>query len=89
MTLTTLSADLIRSISDPEHPHTLEQLSVVSEPQIAVQHGRRPNVTIEFTPTIPHCSMATLIGPSMATVLCALCVNLACSRLMWSRRALG
>ncbi|BGP13561.1 hypothetical protein JCM10213_008895 [Rhodosporidiobolus nylandii] len=57
--------DLIRSITDPEHPLTLEQLAVVSEPQITVNHGKRPSVLVEFTPTIPHCSMATLIGLSL------------------------
>lgn len=54
--------DLIRSISDPEHPLTLEQLAVVSAAQITVSNGPRPHVLVEFTPTIPHCSMATLIG---------------------------
>ncbi|KAG9126289.1 Cytosolic iron-sulfur assembly component 2B [Ceratobasidium sp. 392] len=54
--------DLLRSINDPEHPLTLEQLKVVSAEQITVS----PNyVLIRFTPTIPHCSMATLIGLSM------------------------
>jgi len=57
--------DLIRSISDPEHPLTLEQLAVVSAPQITVTHHPRPHVLVEFTPTIPHCSMATLIGLSL------------------------
>ncbi|GAA5859182.1 hypothetical protein JCM5353_006363 [Sporobolomyces roseus] len=57
--------DLIRSISDPEHPLTLEQLAVVSSSQITVQNGERPHVLVEFTPTIPHCSMATLIGLSL------------------------
>ncbi|GAA5932589.1 iron-sulfur cluster assembly protein CIA2 [Sporobolomyces koalae] len=57
--------DLIRSISDPEHPLTLEQLAVVSASQITVQNGKRPQVLVEFTPTIPHCSMATLIGLSL------------------------
>ncbi|GAA5843554.1 hypothetical protein JCM11251_001654 [Rhodosporidiobolus azoricus] len=57
--------NLIRSISDPEHPLTLEQLAVVSEPQITVKNGKRPSVLVEFTPTIPHCSMATLIGLSL------------------------
>ncbi|ELU44557.1 hypothetical protein AG1IA_01417 [Rhizoctonia solani AG-1 IA] len=50
-----------RSINDPEHPLTLEQLKVVSAEQITVS----PNhVMVRFTPTIPHCSMATLIGQS-------------------------
>ncbi|GAA5839805.1 hypothetical protein JCM3766R1_004618 [Sporobolomyces carnicolor] len=57
--------DLIRSISDPEHPLTLEQLAVVSSSQISVNNGKRPHVLVEFTPTIPHCSMATLIGLSL------------------------
>ncbi|GAA5900448.1 iron-sulfur cluster assembly protein CIA2 [Sporobolomyces salmoneus] len=57
--------DLIRSISDPEHPLTLEQLAVVSSSQITVDNGKRPHVLVEFTPTIPHCSMATLIGLSL------------------------
>ncbi|KAI9446757.1 hypothetical protein H4582DRAFT_1908147 [Lactarius indigo] len=55
--------DLIRSISDPEHRSmTLEQLAVVSAPQVAVT----PNhVLVEFTPTVPHCGMSTLIGLSI------------------------
>lgn len=53
--------DLIRAINDPEHPLTLEQLNVVEERLIAVDDpGNR--VQVSFTPTIPHCSMATLIG---------------------------
>lgn len=58
--------DLIRSITDPEHPLTLEDLSVVSAEQISVTHPDdpedSPHVMVRFTPTIPHCSMATLIG---------------------------
>ena len=53
--------DLIRDINDPEHPLTLEQLNVVTEEQITVDDSRS-KVEAEFTPTIPHCSMATLIG---------------------------
>ena len=49
----------IRSISDPEHPLTLEQLAVVSAPQIEVEGN---HVLVEFTPTVPHCGMSTLIG---------------------------
>jgi len=52
--------DLIRSISDPEHPTTtLEQLRVVSADQVTVDGNR---VNIQFTPTVPHCGSATLIG---------------------------
>ncbi|KAJ9095621.1 Cytosolic iron-sulfur assembly component 2B [Naganishia friedmannii] len=55
--------DLIRSITDPEHPLTLEQLAVVSAAQIKVSNKKGyERVLIDFTPTIPHCSMATLIG---------------------------
>ena len=53
--------DLIRDINDPEHPLTLEQLNVVTEEQITVDDVKS-DVRVMFTPTIPHCSMATLIG---------------------------
>jgi len=53
--------DLIRSISDPEHPLTLEQLNVTQCEHITVDDAAG-RVRVEFTPTIPHCSMATLIG---------------------------
>jgi metal-sulfur cluster biosynthetic enzyme len=58
-----LVEDLIRTISDPEHRSmTLEQLAVVSAPQVTVT----PNhVLVEFTPTVPHCGMSTLIGLSI------------------------
>jgi len=56
--------EIIRNIQDPEHPLTLEQLGVVSRNQIKVED--RPNaiskLDVRFTPTIPHCSMATQIG---------------------------
>lgn len=51
---------IIRNIQDPEHPLTLEQLGVVSRAQVLVSKGK--SVAVRFTPTIPHCSMATLIG---------------------------
>ena len=52
--------DLLRSITDPEHPTTtLEQLGVISADQIKVTGDR---VDVQFTPTVPHCGMATLIG---------------------------
>ncbi|XP_078367404.1 cytosolic iron-sulfur assembly component 2B-like [Oculina patagonica] len=53
--------DLIRSINDPEHPLTLEQLNVVEQSLVEVDDTNN-YVKIQFTPTIPHCSMATLIG---------------------------
>ncbi|PAV23301.1 FAM96B [Pyrrhoderma noxium] len=54
--------DHIRSINDPEHPLTLEQLAVVSAPQVEVNGN---NVLVEFTPTVPHCGASTLIGLSI------------------------
>jgi metal-sulfur cluster biosynthetic enzyme len=54
----------IRHIHDPEHPYTLEQLHVVVVDQIAVDDAGG-TVLVEFTPTIPHCTMATLIGLSI------------------------
>ncbi|RKP39539.1 hypothetical protein BJ085DRAFT_42442 [Dimargaris cristalligena] len=53
--------DLIRNINDPEHPLTLEQLNVTQCNHIAVDDSAN-YIRVEFTPTIPHCSMATLIG---------------------------
>lgn len=112
---------IIRTIQDPEHPHTLEQLGVVSLEQVQVYDGEYSTISrhqdnedggdhddnknnsnndddddndenamfqqeepssvshvpstkmtspsstlstvhVRFTPTIPHCSMATLIG---------------------------
>ncbi|KAG2491533.1 hypothetical protein HYH03_010105 [Edaphochlamys debaryana] len=51
----------IRDINDPEHPYTLEQLNVVSEEHIIVDDAKG-RVSVRFTPTVAHCSMATLIG---------------------------
>ncbi|ORX39263.1 hypothetical protein BD324DRAFT_576689 [Kockovaella imperatae] len=54
--------DLLRSITDPEHPVSLEQLRVVNPEDIHVAGNR---VLVWLTPTIPHCSMSTLIGLSL------------------------
>ena len=51
----------IRHLNDPEHPLTLEQLNVVSVENISVMDPGN-TIVVQFTPTIPHCSMATLIG---------------------------
>uniref|UniRef100_A0A2P2J949 MIP18 family protein At1g68310-like n=1 Tax=Rhizophora mucronata TaxID=61149 RepID=A0A2P2J949_RHIMU len=53
--------DHIRDIKDPEHPYSLEELKVVAEDAIEVDdlHGY---VRVTFTPTVEHCSMATVIG---------------------------
>ncbi|KAF9792264.1 hypothetical protein BJ322DRAFT_1028066 [Thelephora terrestris] len=54
--------DLVRFITDPEHKHmTLEELMVVSAPQCSVSNETN-RVQIEFTPTVPHCGMSTVIG---------------------------
>ena len=60
--------DLIRCINDPEHPLTLEQLDVVKIEDVNVQDEKN-RVKIAFTPTIPHCSMATIIGLSIRVKL--------------------
>merc|ERR1711991_1016749 len=53
--------EMIRNINDPEHPLTLEQLKVV-EPDLITVNDEESTCDLLFTPTIPHCSMATLIG---------------------------
>lgn len=56
--------DLIRAINDPEHPNTLEELNVIREDHVYVD-TKANEIKVLFTPTIPHCSMATLIGLSI------------------------
>ncbi|EGF78012.1 hypothetical protein BATDEDRAFT_13575 [Batrachochytrium dendrobatidis JAM81] len=53
--------ELIRNINDPEHPLTLEQLNVARQDLVTVTNNTN-SILVRFTPTIPHCSMATLIG---------------------------
>ncbi|KKK23779.1 hypothetical protein P175DRAFT_0448092 [Aspergillus ochraceoroseus IBT 24754] len=61
--------DLISTISDPEHPISLGALAVVSLPDISIK-PTLPDVpesplrtaTVLVTPTITHCSLATVIG---------------------------
>src|SRR6185436_12998017 len=59
--------DLISTISDPEHPLSLGSLAVVNLPDIHITPPPSPRsaistVLIEITPTITHCSLATVIG---------------------------
>ncbi|KAI0392229.1 FAM96B protein [Xylariaceae sp. FL0594] len=62
--------DLISTISDPEHPLSLGQLAVVNLPDIhitpspleEVEPDTLTRVLVEITPTITHCSLATVIG---------------------------
>lgn len=60
--------DMIRNIKDPEHPLTLEQLNVVDEDNVFVDDENNI-VEVNFTPTINHCSAATLIGLSIMVKL--------------------
>jgi metal-sulfur cluster biosynthetic enzyme len=59
--------DLISTISDPEHPLSLGSLAVVNLPDIHIYPPTSPSsristVVVEITPTITHCSLATVIG---------------------------
>jgi metal-sulfur cluster biosynthetic enzyme len=67
--------DIIREVRDPEHPLSLEALGVVSLDQVKVYDSycqkysdddktvvTTDRIEIMITPTIPHCSLATLIG---------------------------
>jgi len=53
--------DLVKDVRDPEHPLSLAELNVVSPGQISVD-DEASRVDLYFTPTVPHCSMSTLIG---------------------------
>ena len=53
--------DMIRHITDPEHPNTLEDLAVLNLEDIQISL-KTSEVRVDFTPTIPNCGMATLIG---------------------------
>lgn len=58
--------DIIKDIQDPEKPNTLEDLKVVFEEGVRMTRLNDVEdayiVHITFTPTVPHCSLATLIG---------------------------
>lgn len=68
-------AESIRDIRDPEHPNTLEELSVVDRSSVTVTEASPGTgltwgtVSIAFTPTVPHCSLASLIGLSIRAKL--------------------
>ena len=63
--------DIIKDIRDPEKPETLEELSVVQEDLVDVCESiEKPGsftTHIQFVPTVPHCSLATLIGLCIRT----------------------
>lgn len=58
--------DLLKAIKDPEKPNTLEDLEVITDDSVKVQKlsdGEEGYlVRIDFNPTVPHCSLASLIG---------------------------
>jgi metal-sulfur cluster biosynthetic enzyme len=63
------STDLIATISDPEHPLSLGSLAVVNLPDIHLtpspcmpDSATLNAVLVELTPTVTHCSLATVIG---------------------------
>ena len=59
--------DMIRDVHDPEKPETLEELNVVCEEGVKVTRlpAGQTLVTIQFVPTVPHCSLASIIGEFM------------------------
>ena len=54
-------------MKDPELPQTLEELNVIEEEFIKIDGNGDDEyiIKIEFKPTVPHCSLATLIGESL------------------------
>jgi len=60
--------ELIRRVRDPEHPVSLEQLKVVSADLVSVDDAAG-TVDVQFTPTVHHCTLATLIGLSIRVKL--------------------
>ena len=53
--------DIVRNIQDPEHPLTLEELNVITLEDIIVDEHKKV-IAVGFTPTVPNCSSAALIG---------------------------
>ncbi|EDO08457.1 Protein AE7 [Babesia bovis T2Bo] len=53
--------NIIRNIKDPEYSYTLESLKIVEPENIDIDQ-ENAIVTVKFTPTVPHCSQATIIG---------------------------
>jgi metal-sulfur cluster biosynthetic enzyme len=82
--LTEISVDtvfeLIRDIKDPEHSFSLEELRVVRKEFIKIYQITGEDtcldiglpidcISVEFEPTIPHCSMAAIIGLAIKILL--------------------
>eukprot|EP00397_Hematodinium_sp_SG-2012_P058352 GEMP01073755.1.p1 GENE.GEMP01073755.1~~GEMP01073755.1.p1 ORF type:complete len:153 (-),score=30.36 GEMP01073755.1:572-1030(-) len=51
----------LRTIRDPEFPHTLVQLRVIVPEGISVDETGR-TISVTLVPTVAHCSLASLIG---------------------------
>ena len=62
--------DIIRTIKDPEKSENLEELNVVQEDLVKVQRlgGSQYLISVEFVPTVPHCTLATLIGKEFVII---------------------
>ena len=56
--------DELSTILDPEHPHTLGELNVLKEKYILLLYDNSNilHIKIYYKPTVPHCSLATLIA---------------------------
>ncbi|TGZ84029.1 hypothetical protein EX30DRAFT_338598 [Ascodesmis nigricans] len=64
--------DLVANITDPEHPISLGELAVVNLSDITVHdapHSPFSHVQLEFTPTVTHCHLATVIGLALVVRL--------------------
>ncbi|BFZ01872.1 hypothetical protein BsWGS_04911 [Bradybaena similaris] len=63
--------DLISRIRDPEKPQSLEDLNVICESGVKVYRlkGGQLLAHVEFVPTVPHCSLASIIGLTMRSKL--------------------
>eukprot|EP00375_Theileria_parva_P001764 XP_764439.1 hypothetical protein [Theileria parva strain Muguga] len=53
--------DIIRTIKDPEYSYSLEDLNVVSKDNIFIDEDTS-TVSVFFSPTVPHCTQASIIG---------------------------
>uniref|UniRef100_A0A7N0T919 MIP18 family-like domain-containing protein n=1 Tax=Kalanchoe fedtschenkoi TaxID=63787 RepID=A0A7N0T919_KALFE len=53
--------DILRDIKDPEFPSSLGELNVITDDSVAVDE-KTGHILITFTPTVPHCHLANIIG---------------------------
>jgi len=61
--LTLAIYETIKSIRDPEHPYTLEQLNIINMMEIEVtDKGKKKYVTVHWSSPFPTCAYATHIG---------------------------